>query len=158
MRRSPLFLLASVVCLLLPAACLADIASVDRLRWMAGVWAGTKDGVQMEEHWSTPDGGGLIGMHKDSKNGRMTSWEFFRIVPADSGGVCYMTSPLGHTPTPFCAIELTDSRVVFENREHDFPQRILYWMEKGVLHARIEGTLHGKPESEEWAWTRVKAK
>jgi hypothetical protein len=156
MRSKPLLSLSLLV-VLLPTASLADSYSVDRLGWLAGVWTGTTGGVRMEEHWSTPEGGGLVGMHKDSKAGRMSSWEFFRIVPADSGRVCYMTSPLGRTPTPFCAIELTDSRVVFENREHDFPQRILYWLEKGVLHARIEGTIGGKEHSEEWAW-RAKAK
>jgi hypothetical protein len=155
MRRNPLVLAATLVALL-PAAGVADTPSVQRLGWLAGVWTGSSNGVRMEEHWSTPDGGGLIGMHKDSKDGRMVSYEFFRIIPADSGRVCYMTSPMGRTPTPFCAIELTDSRVVFENREHDFPQRIIYWIEKGALHARIEGTIGGKPRSEEWVWTRAK--
>ena len=157
MRRF-LLLPISILTVLLPTASLAAPYSVDRLGWLAGVWTGTQNGVRMEEHWSTPEGGGLVGMHKDSKDGVMSSWEFFRIVPADSGRVCYMTSPLGRTPTPFCAVELTASRVVFENREHDFPQRILYWLEKGVLHARIEGTIGGKVHSEEWAWTRAKGR
>jgi hypothetical protein len=157
MRRYSLMLTWTLFALL-PAAALADTPSVERLGWLAGVWTGTVNGMKMEEHWSTPDGGGLVGMHKDSKGGHMTSYEFFRIVPDDSGRVCYMTSPLGRTPVPFCAIELTDSRVVFENREHDFPQRILYWLEKGALHARIEGTIDGRARSEEWVWTRVKVK
>ena len=48
-------------------------------------------------------------------------------------------------------------RVVFENRQHDFPQRILYWLDPGgALHARIEGPQGGKTVSEEWVWTRAR--
>ncbi|MFN0152142.1 MAG: DUF6265 family protein [bacterium] len=129
--------------------------SVENLAWLEGVWTGVTNGVAMEEHWSSPAGGGLIGMHKDTKGGRIVSYEFFRIVPGDSSGVCYLTSPNGRPPITFCAIELTASRVVFENLAHDFPQRILYWLgDAGTLHARIEGMIGGKLESEEWAWSR----
>jgi hypothetical protein len=47
-------------------------------------------------------------------------------------------------------------RIVFENAQHDFPQRIIYWQTKpNELRARIEGTIDGKLASEEWAWTRT---
>ena len=137
-----------------PAVSGAAPAGVERLAWMEGRWVGVVRGIAMEEIWSSPEGGGLVGMHKDSREGRIVSYEFFRIVPDDSGRVCYMTSPLGRTPVPFCAIEVGASRVVFENREHDFPQRILYWREGGRLHARIEGMVSGAMRSEEWVWSR----
>ena len=128
---------------------------VQSLAWLAGSWSGVTKGVTMEETWSSPDGGGLVGMHKDSKGGRMVAFEFFRIAPGDSGGVCYFASPGGRPATRFCAIELGQARVVFENLEHDFPQRVLYWLEPdGRLHARIEGTIGGKPAAEDWIWSR----
>ena len=43
---------------------------------------------------------------------------------------------------------------MFANPEHDFPQRILYWLEGEVLHARIEGETAGGPRSSEWVYTR----
>ena len=47
-------------------------------------------------------------------------------------------------------------RAVFENRQHDFPQRILYWLDaSGAMHARIEGPQGGKTVSEEWVWRKV---
>jgi hypothetical protein len=137
-----------------PAAAIGDVA---QLSWLAGCWTGTKDGLVSEEHWTTPRGGGLVGMHKEVKNGRMTSFEFLRVAAAGKDSVCYFASPRGRPPTPFCAIELGRSRVVFENLAHDFPQRVLYWIdEKGRLNARIEGTIGGKLESEEWVWSRCK--
>jgi hypothetical protein len=133
---------------------------VQRLAWLEGVWTGTTArGLTMEEHWSSPAGGGMIGMHKDVRDGRMVSFEFLRIVADDSSGVCYVASPGGAPPTRFCAIELSGSRVVFENRAHDFPQRILYWLDgERRLHARIEGQAGGEEKSQEWVWTRRKEK
>lgn len=65
-------------------------------------------------------------------------------------------SPRGRPATPFKMIEQSDKRVVFENAEHEFPHRIIYWMtDDGSLHAKIEGTLSGKPAAEEWSWQRT---
>jgi len=132
-----------------PAA--GDIA---RLQWMRGRWVGESEGVRMEEHWIGPLGGALLGVHGDVKSGRLVSWEFFRIDVAQEG-VFYYASPRSAAPTTFKLVKLGNRRAVFENKIHDFPQRILYWLDgKDVLHARIEGTRNGVSRSEEWAWTR----
>jgi hypothetical protein len=142
-----------------PARVHAAAAGVEELAWLEGTWAGVSDGVAMEETWSSPSGGGLVGMHKDSKGGRMVSFEFFRIVPGESTGVCYLAGPLGREPVRFCAIELGAHRVVFENREHDFPQRIAYWLTPDRrLHARVSGRIAGEDRSEEWAWERKRSR
>jgi hypothetical protein len=44
---------------------------------------------------------------------------------------------------------------VFENLEHDFPQRILYWLDvDGRLHARIEGPKEAAEQAQEWVFRR----
>jgi hypothetical protein len=132
------------------------VFAIDDLAWMEGGWSGEKDGVVSEEHWTGIEGGALVGMHKDVRAGKFRSFEFFRIVVESDGRICYLSSPGGAPPTSFCAIEVGARRVVFENREHDFPQRILYWLDgDGAMRARIEGTLNGKAESEEWIWRRM---
>ena len=138
--------------LLVPAATpSSDAAS---LSWLSGRWAGFQDGTEMEEMWTTAKGGSLLGLHRDVKNGRTVSFEFLRIEAAPEG-LTYFASPQGRPATPFRAVENGKGRVVFENSEHDFPTRILYWLgEDGKLHARIEGTLGGQPASEEWTWSR----
>ena len=129
-------------------------SQVDSLAWMSGSWAGTRDGVTSEEHWTSPAGGGLVGMHKDVRAGRMSGFEFLRIAVDPAGKVCYVSSPGGTPPTSFCAVEITDRRVVFENLQHDFPQRILYWLDDaGKLHARIEGPVDGRETSQERVWS-----
>jgi hypothetical protein len=131
-------------------------AQIEKLAWMAGSWSGAKDGVTSEEHWTSPAGGGLVGMHKDVRDGRMTGFEFLRVTVDAAGKICYVSSPGGAPPTSFCAVEIGDRRVMFENLQHDFPQRILYWQdEAGKLKARIEGPLLGRETAEEWTWSRV---
>ena len=138
-----------------PFAARASGGGADRLAWMAGTWTGTKGGVLSEEHWTSPAGGELLGLHKDIEGGKAIAFEFLRIAPDGEGRLCYLASPRGAPPIPFCAAEVGDRRVVFENRAHDFPQRILYWLDaEGRLHARVEGPLNGQEAAEEWVWTR----
>lgn len=163
MRRLSPMLLTTVFALLVAAAPRAagtdraatPQAMLDRLAWLEGTWQGVSNGVVMEEIWSSPAGGGLIGMHRDSRGGRLVSFEFFRVVPDTAGRICYLASPLGRRPVPFCAVSVTDSAALFEKPDHDFPQRILYRRTAdGRLHARIEGTMNGAPAAEEWFWSR----
>jgi hypothetical protein len=94
-------------------------------------------------------------MHKDVKAGALSGFEFLRIETAKDGRIVYLASPQGRPPTPFWLSEAASKRVVFENKEHDFPTRILYWLDaSGALHARIEGNLKGQPAQEEWVWTK----
>ncbi len=133
----------------------ARAASLASLAWMTGSWSGIQDGVTSEEHWSTPQGGLMLGMHRDVKEGRAVSFEFLRVV-ARGDSLVYVALPRGRNETPFPMKSLAGKRVVFENPQHDFPQRILYWQTRpNELHARIEGTLNGKEEFEEWTWKRT---
>ncbi len=126
------------------------------LSWLEGRWSGEKDGVVSTEQWLVAAPGALLGVHGDVANGRLASWEFLRI-DTTSEGTFYFASPRSTPPTAFELVELGARRAVFENRQHDFPQRILYWLDaEGALHARIEGPRAGKLLSEEWVFTRAR--
>jgi hypothetical protein len=57
----------------------------------------------------------------------------------------------------FTLISGTRQRFVFENKTHDFPQRIIYQLGSGnVLQARIEGTKNGKQMASDFNYTRVR--
>jgi hypothetical protein len=145
MRTRTLLLLSLLIALPLCAETkLTDLA------WMSGHWAATIDGVEMEEIWSSPAGGLLIGMHRDIGVQR-TSFEFFRIAETKDG-IVYLTQPGGRPATPFRLSEASANRVVFANPEHDFPKRILYWLQDGKLCARIEGD--GQESNEQWCWAK----
>jgi hypothetical protein len=123
------------------------------LSWMAGSWTGESRGVQMEEHWTAPNGNSMIGIHRDTGKGRTLLFEFLRIEQ-QGDQIVYLSMPNGRSPaTPFPLKEVSGTRVVFENPAHDFPQRIIYWKDGNDLRARIEGTQKGKLAGEEWRWS-----
>ncbi len=149
--------LLSLCVLVAPASAQAPAPEPERLAWMEGRWTGSQGGVDMEETWTSPAGGALIGMHKDVQGGRMVSFEFIRIEKTPREGLVYVASPRGASPTRFKMIELGARRVVFANPSHDFPQRILYWLDdRGALHARVDGRVQGKLRAEEWVWTKAR--
>ncbi len=123
--------------------------------WMTGSWQGHVNGVQMEEHWTSAAGGLMLGTHRDVRPNKKTFFEFLRIEEKD-GKLTYLAMPAGQPPTSFPLKTLTSTKVVFENPEHDFPQRVIYWRDGKKLCAKVEGTLKGKPESEQWCWSRMK--
>lgn len=125
------------------------------LDWLEGRWSGEKDGVTTSELWTAPAAGALLGLHSDVRGGHLVAWEFLRIGTT-AEGTFYYASPRSAPPTAFRLVEQGDRRVVFENPEHDFPRRILYWLDAaGALHARIEGPQGERTVSQEWLWTRV---
>lgn len=144
---------------LTPAASAADVcalpksdAKVATLSWLAGSWIETgKTGV-VREHWTGPHGGLLLGLSVTTQGDAAKSFEFFRIAQTPSG-LSYFASPNAKPATEFKAIELCADQVVFENKAHDFPQRVIYRKEAdGTLHARIEGNIKGKLEGEDWTY------
>ncbi len=123
------------------------------LSWLAGNWSGAKNGIEMEENWTIAKGNTMLGLHRDVKGGRTLMFEFLRI-DAKPDGITYWASPGGRPATPFKLIESRSNYAAFENKEHDFPNRIIYWLVDDSLHAKIEGTMNGKPASEEWVWKK----
>lgn len=125
--------------------------SVDQLAFMAGSWGSGPAAMETEEHWTSPKAGLLLGMNRTVKGGKTVAFEFLRIE-ARPDGVFYLASPGGRPATPFRLKETSKDKAVFENPEHDFPQRILYWRDGANLCARVEGTQKGKPAGQEWCW------
>jgi Domain of unknown function (DUF6265) len=127
--------------------------ALNDLAWMAGSWAGSSRGIDMEEHWTGPKGASMIGIHRDVGKGRTMLFEFLRIEQ-QGDQIIYLSMPNGRSPaTAFPLKEVSGTRVVFENAAHDFPQRIIYWKDGNDLRARIEGTMKGKAAGEEWRWS-----
>lgn len=134
----------------------APAHTLDSLSWMAGAWGAEIGGIQMEEVWLAPKAGVMLGLHRDVRAGRLLLFEFLR-VEQTAEGLVYLAQPKGRPPVPFPMVENGSKRVVFANPQHDFPQRIIYWIgEDGALHARVEGPAGGREQSEEWAWPRTR--
>jgi hypothetical protein len=89
----------------------------------------------VEEQWMVPRGGSMLGMSRTVRSGGRSS---------TSSSCCGRT-----------AIGVTDSTAVFENPEHDFPQRIGYRLVRpDFLSAWIEGTRGGHARRVDFAYRR----
>jgi hypothetical protein len=125
-----------------PAA--GEGTSVGKLAWLAGCWEGGDGERRIEEQWMRPDGGTMIGMSRTVAGGRTVEFEHLEIRE-EAGCLVYVARPSGQQEASFRSTTVTDSKVVFEDPAHDFPQRIAYERQTdGSLVARIEGEEKGK--------------
>ena len=119
------------------------------MAWLASAWVGTRGAggaVSIEERWSPPLGGAMLGVSRTVSRNKMVAFEFLRIVERD-GGLVYIAQPGGGPPTEFVLTELGGTRAVFENPRHDFPQRIVYeFSAEGLLSASIGHANGGRPQ------------
>jgi hypothetical protein len=135
----------AVALLLLPVVpAYADDISVSRMRWMTGCWTAIGGESGSGEQWMAPAGRSMLGMSRTVSDGETVASEFLLIAEDDEGRIALVALPSGQRPTTFVLLSQSDNEIVFENPEHDFPQRVLYrLMPGGILLGRIEGTLDG---------------
>lgn len=123
-------------------------AGISDVAWLSGAWVGSRgSGSSIEERWSPPKGGAMLAVSRTvNSSGRMSGFEFLRIVERD-GGLVYIAQPGGAKPTEFVMTEVSTSRAVFENPRHDYPKRIIYELSTdGGLSATIGFIKGGTPQ------------
>jgi hypothetical protein len=130
-------------------------ATVEDLAWLAGCWEGTGQGRVVAEQWMKPLGGTLLGMSRTVSGDETVSHEHL-LIREDDHGLHYVARPSGQSETSFKLVRLAEHEAVFENPEHDFPQRVLYRLAAGgELTAAIEGAVDGRARRIEFPMKRV---
>jgi hypothetical protein len=124
--------------------------ALEELVWMVGCWGSDDEGSSADECWLEPRGNTMMGVHLDVGASGREFYEYLRIVAGDEG-IAYMASPMGSEPTPFRLVSIDGQRAVFENLDHDWPQRLTYWREGDALHAQAEG-LSAESRKAHWIW------
>lgn len=97
----------------------------------------------------------MFAVSRTVRAGKTTAFEFLRIIETEDGGLLYIALPSGQTLTTFVMISISPDEVVFENPDHDFPQRVAYRRSDQQLVGRIEGTINGQDRSIEFPMTAV---
>ncbi len=119
--------------------------SVDDLAWLKGCWASTNGRVEINEQWMAPAGQIMLGMGRTVVGNATVEFEFLQIKTEANGEISYVARPSNQLEASFKLVKLRGQEAVFENPDHDFPQRIIYRLESdGSLIARIEGVDKGK--------------
>ncbi|HZR26273.1 MAG TPA: DUF6265 family protein [Vicinamibacterales bacterium] len=128
---------------------------IDSVAWLQGCWALTDGQRVVEEQWMAPGGGIMLNMGRTVRAGKLVEYEHI-VLREDGGKLAYEAHPSGQPSATFMSIEIGDAKVIFENAQHDFPQRVAYERPSpDVLAAWIEGTINGKTRRVEFPYTRV---
>ena len=136
--------------------CVAHADDVAQLSWLSGCWQ--EDGAESGsiEIWLAPAGGTMLGVSRTVKAGKTVAYEFMRIGALADGKLAFTAKPSSQAEATFQVLRVGKQEIVFENKEHDFPQRIVYRSAApGKLSARIEGTRDGKERGIDYPMTKV---
>lgn len=120
----------------------AATAGLDDLAFFAGCWEGDLGGgTVIRETYTPPRGGMILGNSQVTRDGATLFFEFSRIAD-DGAGIAFRPFPEGEATVSFALSRSGPSEAVFENPDHDHPQRIAYRREGDGLTAEV-GNLDG---------------
>lgn len=134
------------------------VISIQDFDGMAGCWERNdpSKGLLITEQWMKPAGTSMLGMGRTVKNGKTVEFEFMRIEQR-ADGIFFVAKPsTNKDETSFKLKSSTLNEVVFENPEHDFPQRVIYKLNGKTMTGRIEGTNNGKAMAIDFPFTKAK--
>jgi len=163
--------------ILLAASCLVQAAepaapaplasvTVADFAWLAGTWQGVVEGDFVEEQWSAPAGGVLMGMFRwvqGGKDGKLALYEFLTLEPGADGPILWLRhfGPrlVGREDKegaiPFHLVASKPGEATFDNRNPENPVRLTYRREgESRLVARLERKQDGKPVVTDFVYLR----
>lgn len=86
----------------------------------------------------------MLGTSRTVEHGKTVAFEFMELRYLPDGKLAFIAHPSNQSTTIFPVLHISDSEAVFENPEHDFPQRVAYAREgASTIRARIEGVRKG---------------
>ena len=130
-------------------------SGINGLAVLAGCWERNENNSVYTEQWMKPAGDAMVGATRTVKNGKLSNWEFMR-VETRADGIYFIAQPRENpAETAFKLIKSTAGEFVFENPQHDFPQRVIYKISGNALTGRIEGKNNGKPIAIDFPMRRI---
>lgn len=138
------------------AAIMAQPRGIQRVAWLQGCWETASAQRTIEEQWMSPRGANMVGMSRTIRGDVLAAYEFLLLREAGDQ-LEYESHPSGQKTAKFLSTTVSGDMVVFENPQHDFPQRIGYRREgRNMLIAWIEGTDKGQPRRVEFPYRRIR--
>jgi uncharacterized protein DUF6265 len=130
--------------------------TLEDLSWLSGCWEDRQGEAILEEIWSKPAGGSMLGIGRTVRGNQTVSFEFMQFRE-QNGSLVFMPQPQGGARVSFPLRDFFGGRFTFENLMHDFPQRVIYEQKgKALLLASVEGMNKGKMEREEFQMRKVR--
>jgi len=144
---------AIALCVALQAAATSQ-SRVEQVAWLAGCWEHSTAQRTVEEQWMAPRGHTMLSAGRTTSGDRLVEYEMV-LIREQGGQLAYESHPSGQPSAVFLSRTVTEKEVVFENFQHDFPQRIGYRRDGDSLHAWIEGPRNGQTRRVEFPYKRV---
>lgn len=123
-----------------------------------GRWLMDIGGIKIYEIWEKQADGSLKGISYLLEDGDSTFLEALELKSV-SGKIIYSAVIEGQNEGKPVDFELTgadDNIYIFENNEHDFPQKIVYELRKnGVLNASISGKKGDKTKTVNFNYKKI---
>lgn len=130
-------------------------SGVRGIAWLQGCWERVSPEITIEEQWMAPLGNNMVGVSRTVRADSLTSFEIV-VIREQGNRLIYEAHPSGQPAAAFHSSTIQDSSVVFENLEHDFPQRIGYRRSSpDSLTAWIEGSGDGGQRRVEFLYSRA---
>lgn len=146
--------------LLLPFLLLALLISTSAFgqdyepEWIVGTWKMETPRVTIYESWTRTADGHYTGEGFYYRNEEKVIRETLELVLRDGTWYYIPTVPDQNDgqAVSFTCVSASEKELIFENKEHDFPQSIRYELQDAThLLAEISGTINGKLRTEQFA-------
>ena len=131
--------------------------SIKQFEFMLGNWQMKTSSGSVNETWKKTKAGMIGKSYRHGKEGKSVLTERIELKLVDN---VFNFSVTGYEEgnkgrTTFKLVSVKDQTFVFENKLHDFPQRIIYQnKDKNNLLAWIEGSINGKMKKIEFPYQR----
>ena len=125
-------------------------------RLFPGKWKMQVENAEVFEEWTLFFDTTLVGTSFSINDGKVNIDEQI-LLRKNENNWEYIAIPDNQNITRFLLIEHSPKKFIFENKEHDFPQRIIYEFHKdGKMTAAIEGIVNGETKRREFSFTIIR--
>jgi hypothetical protein len=159
MKTQTKIFIAAGVLFILGACAIESDSHIKKVEWLVGTWENKRANGSIYESWSKTDQRQLSGKSYMIKESDTIVFETIKLLEEEDL-LFYIPSVNNQNegaPVRFKQTMISDSQLVFENPEHDFPQIITYnRIGADSLVAEISGMRNGQERRQRFPMKRIK--
>lgn len=159
MKKEAKIFIAAIGFLILCAWITKQINDIKKAEWLIGTWENRTSKGSIYEMWSKTNDNEFSGKSYMVKEKDTIVFENIRLVQ-EQGGLFYIPTVKNQNyglPVRFTAKSISETKLVFENSQHDFPQIISYTkINEDSFVAEISGIKNGQERRQSFSMKRVK--
>jgi hypothetical protein len=130
-----------------------------KAEWLIGTWVNKTQRESIYENWSKTNDNEFSGKSYIIKEQDTIVFETIKLVQEQSG-LFYVPTVKNQNeglPVSFATKSISETEIIFENTQHDFPQIISYTkITSDSLVAEISGTKNGQERKQSFSMKRMK--